>query len=94
MLKVLRPFMQFGFFILAFWIALTRISDYFHHPLDVAMGSLVGIVFAIGTVSVADIFKKQTAFWNSVGGNLITKQRKDSSGNSNPSSKTFEDYIR
>ena len=94
MLKVLRPFMQFGFFILAFWIALTRISDYFHHPLDVAMGALVGIVFAIGTVSAADIFKKQTAFWNSVRGNLITENRKDSLQNSNPSSKTFEDYIR
>jgi len=94
MLKVLRPFMQFGFFILAFWIALTRISDYFHHPLDVAMGSLVGIVFAIGTVSAADIFKKPTAFWKSVGGNLLTTNRIDSTLETRKMSKTFEDFIR
>eukprot|EP00092_Neocalanus_flemingeri_P034736 GFUD01037800.1.p1 GENE.GFUD01037800.1~~GFUD01037800.1.p1 ORF type:complete len:313 (-),score=66.54 GFUD01037800.1:207-1145(-) len=77
-LKVLRPFMQFGLFILAFWIALTRISDYFHHPLDVAMGSLVGILFAVGTVIVADIFNKQTAFWNSVGKKEQTKDQDQS----------------
>ena len=94
MLKVLRPFMQFGFFILSFWIALTRISDYFHHALDVAMGSLVGIVFAIGTVSAADILKKQTLFWKTLVGDLITEKRKDSREHSKPSSMTFEDYIR
>ena len=61
--KVCRPFIQFGIFMLAFWIALTRISDYFHHPLDVIMGSLVGISFAILTLAAADIFRRQTAFW-------------------------------
>ena len=57
-LKVLRPFIQFGLFMLAFWIALTRISDYFHHPLDVIMGSLVGIGFAIVTHEFVDIFRR------------------------------------
>lgn len=37
-LKISRPFIQFSLLILAFWISLTRISDYFHHPLDVAVG--------------------------------------------------------
>eukprot|EP00091_Calanus_sinicus_P016475 TRINITY_DN35853_c0_g1_i1.p1 TRINITY_DN35853_c0_g1~~TRINITY_DN35853_c0_g1_i1.p1 ORF type:complete len:107 (+),score=26.52 TRINITY_DN35853_c0_g1_i1:616-936(+) len=58
-LKVVRPFIQFGIFILAFWIALTRISDYFHHPLDIAMGSMAGISFSILTLAGADIFKNK-----------------------------------
>ena len=74
MLKILRPFMQFGLAILAFWIALTRISDYFHHPLDVACGSLVGIGFAGITISVAGIFNKPTAFWKSVTENLRNRE--------------------
>jgi membrane-associated phospholipid phosphatase len=40
-LKILRPVIQFGLFSLAFWIALTRISDYFHHPTDVVAGGLL-----------------------------------------------------
>ena len=37
-LKVVKPYIQFGAFILAFWIALTRVSDYWHHPRDVLTG--------------------------------------------------------
>ena len=92
-LKVLRPFMQFGFFILAFWIALTRVSDYFHHPLDITMGSLVGIGFAVATVSVADCFNKETAFWKSTGNKLENKNKKDSRNSRAPITKTFSDYI-
>jgi len=69
-LKLIRPFVQFGVFILAFWIALTRISDYFHHPMDVTCGAIVGIGFAIITLTVADIFKKQTAFRKFAGEDL------------------------
>jgi phosphatidate phosphatase len=67
-LKVLRPFIQFSLIILAFWISLTRISDYFHHPMDVATGALVGIVFAVITlIVIADLFNKRSAFWKEVG---------------------------
>jgi len=65
-LKISRPFLQFGLIILAFWISLTRISDYFHHPLDVATGALVGTLFACVTLVVcADIFNKHSIFWRS-----------------------------
>ena len=37
-LKVVKPYIQLGAFILAFWIALTRVSDYWHHPRDVLTG--------------------------------------------------------
>jgi len=63
-LKVLRPFIQFAMIILSFWISLTRISDYFHHPMDVLTGAVVGMCFAIITLMViADVFNKRSAFW-------------------------------
>jgi len=63
-LKVLRPFIQFGMIIFSLWISLTRVSDYFHHPFDVATGALVGISFAgITLVVIADIFNKHSTFW-------------------------------
>ena len=62
-LKVLRPFLQFMFFILAFWIALTRIKDYRHHPLDVVTGTLVGIVFSgLVLFGIIDIFNRPRSF--------------------------------
>jgi phosphatidate phosphatase len=62
-LKIARPFIQFGLIILAFWISLTRISDYFHHPMDVVTGALVGVLFACVTlVVIADIFNKPSTF--------------------------------
>lgn len=68
LIKVFRPFLQFGMFSLAFWISLTRISDYFHHPYDVVTGSLVGIGFGATTLLVmADVFNKKSAFWKSLG---------------------------
>ena len=66
-LKILKPFIQFSLIILAFWISLTRISDYFHHPLDVATGALIGILFALVTITIiGDIFnkKKHSPFFN------------------------------
>jgi len=66
-LKVLRPFIQFAIITLAFWIALTRISNYYHHPFDVVTGALVGIVFAsITLLVIADLFNKKSAFWRSM----------------------------
>ena len=32
---------------LALWVSFSRISDYFHHPLDVAVGALVGILMVV-----------------------------------------------
>lgn len=63
-LKILRPFIQFGMVTLAFWISLTRISNYFHHPYDVVTGAVVGITFALITLGViADLFNKRSSFW-------------------------------
>lgn len=76
--KALRPFIQFGMLVLAFWIALTRISDYFHHPMDVVTGALVGVLFAcITLIIIADIFKKDSSFFRS-----ITLESQDAIANS------------
>jgi len=73
-LKVLRPFIQFAMIILSFWISLTRISDYFHHPLDVAIGAFVGMSFALITLMViADVFNKRSPFWKSLDRNNSTQ---------------------
>ena len=65
--KILRPFIQFGLIILSLWISLTRISDYYHHPLDVATGAVVGSIFAILTlVTIGNIFNKESSFWKSI----------------------------
>jgi hypothetical protein len=42
----LRTLLQLAHFILAFWISITRINDYMHHPEDVIMGSITGIACA------------------------------------------------
>lgn len=46
-LRIMRPFLQFGAFMLAFFIALTRITDFKHHPTDVIAGGLFGACFAV-----------------------------------------------
>eukprot|EP00092_Neocalanus_flemingeri_P089208 GFUD01112865.1.p1 GENE.GFUD01112865.1~~GFUD01112865.1.p1 ORF type:complete len:187 (-),score=45.19 GFUD01112865.1:31-528(-) len=77
-LKVIRPFIQFAMIILAFWISLTRISNFFHHPMDVATGAFVGIIFALITICIiADLFTKKTAFWK------VNKIETQQSSNSN-----------
>ena len=66
-LKVFRPFIQFAMIILAFWISLIRISDYFHHPMDVVTGAFVGIGFAGMTLLViADVFNRKSSFWKTI----------------------------
>jgi len=47
---------------LALWISFSRVSDYFHHPLDVAVGAFVGILMAFVTVSFSRIGKEDHAF--------------------------------
>ena len=59
--------------ILSFWISLTRISNYFHHPMDVLTGSVVGMCFAIITLMViADVFNKRSAFWRPMDSEIAT----------------------
>lgn len=63
--RIARPFIQFSLFGLAFWICLTRISDYKHHPGDVAIGILVGIVWAILLHAYTlELFTKPLSFWS------------------------------
>ena len=51
---------------LALWVSFSRISDYFHHPMDVVTGALVGVVFALVTLTIiADLFNKRSSFWKS-----------------------------
>jgi len=66
-IKVFRPFIQFSLLILAFWISLTRISDYYHHPEDVLTGGIVGLAFAgLTLLVIADLFNRNSAFWKSL----------------------------
>ena len=67
LLKVVTPYLQSGLLILAFFIALSRVSDYFHHPLDVLTGSVVGIIFAFWAIYVSGMASKETAFWKKTG---------------------------
>ena len=64
-LRAVKPYIQFGVLILAFWIALTRVKDYYHHPLDVITGALVGIIGAVATMHISRLAHKETAFWKS-----------------------------
>jgi hypothetical protein len=62
-MKVLRPFIQFLLFIIAFWVALTRIKDYRHHPMDVVTGAIVGTTFSILILfGLVDIFNRPRSF--------------------------------
>ena len=38
--------LQLGIFILAFWISITRITDYKHHVQDIFFGALLGTIIA------------------------------------------------
>ena len=40
------PFIQLFVIMLALWISLTRVSDFYHHPVDVFYGAIIGIAVA------------------------------------------------
>ena len=62
-LKVLRPFLQFVLFLLAFYIASTRISDYRHHTMDVVTGAIIGMIFAgLVVFGLVNIFRRPRSF--------------------------------
>ena len=48
--RILRTVLQVGNFILALWISITRVNDYMHHPEDVLMGAILGIICAFITL--------------------------------------------
>ena len=57
--KALRPFIQFGLLATAFYICLSRVSDYKHHPRDVIAGGLFGSLSAYLTFTyIADLSTK------------------------------------
>jgi len=63
--RTARPFIQFCIFALAFWICMTRISDYKHHPGDVAVGMLVGVVWAVLVHGYTlELFARPLSFWD------------------------------
>ena len=47
----------------ALYVALTRIMDYRHHPMDVVAGILVGVIFSVMVLMFfADIFNRPRPF--------------------------------
>ena len=44
---VIGPFLQLSIISIFYWSALTRVSDFVHHPVDVLAGLLLGTIVAI-----------------------------------------------
>ena len=51
--------LQVGIFILAFWISITRITDYKHHVQDIFLGSLLGTIIAWFTSYKQNVLKEK-----------------------------------
>ena len=57
----LLPFIQLSLVCLAVWIGMTRVSDYVHHPVDVAVGLIIGagVGLVLGCQTVQGIRKNE-----------------------------------
>lgn len=58
--KLLKHFLQFLLIMIAWYTALSRVSDYKHHWSDVLSGMSIGTLFAVVTANyISDLFKKK-----------------------------------
>ncbi|XP_054737497.1 putative phosphatidate phosphatase isoform X1 [Anastrepha obliqua] len=59
--KLLRHFLQFLFIMIAWYTALSRVSDYKHHWSDVLAGSTIGALTAVIVANyVSDLFQRKS----------------------------------
>ncbi|XP_073510485.1 phospholipid phosphatase 3-like [Phyllobates terribilis] len=59
--RLLRPLVQFVLILVAFYTGFTRISDYRHHPSDVAVGFLQGALVAYWVAFyISDLFRTKS----------------------------------
>ena len=64
-MRTARPFLQMALILFAIYVAMTRISDYKHHPMDIVAGMAVGITW--GTflhLSMMKLFENPLTFWS------------------------------
>lgn len=54
--SLLKVLVQFLFLLLAWYVSMTRLRDYFHHFVDVATGCFIGVFMAL--ISTKCIFRK------------------------------------
>ncbi|VDK35046.1 unnamed protein product [Dibothriocephalus latus] len=52
----MRNFLQVAAIATGTYVAITRISDYKHHPTDVLAGILIGTLVAVYTVSLLRVY--------------------------------------
>ena len=66
--------LQLGIFILAFWISITRITDYKHHVQDIFFGALLGTIITWFTKYKWNIFE-ENVFKEEVGINMSLEKK-------------------
>ncbi|XP_076112969.1 phospholipid phosphatase 3-like isoform X1 [Mytilus galloprovincialis] len=89
---LVRPFLQLVAFFLAYYTALTRISDYMHHWSDVLGGAILGIIVCFFTIylisDLPKVCEKTAAFTTSSGLPLYKSTRNDDHSESSSNSST------
>lgn len=72
--KVSLPF-QLGIFILAFWISITRLTDYKHHVSDIFFGALLGTIIAWFIKYKQNIFEEKKVYKEGIEMNTPVEKR-------------------